>query len=197
VLLHDGGVQRRDSETPQVRGELAGLEIAGDNAIRDIDFGQVVGGSSTLLYPFKLVAYDDPPGELYLEAVRAYGGIGYSPDELRGRSEEVRARADSFLAAAISLGLTAPGTSPVAQCGNSKASPTRHATATLPPGGVYRIAATDNAGELGIRRFADTTLIELGPISPGDPVELTLPADSAPVPWTLDSTVPIRVCSGA
>ena len=52
-------------------------------------------------------------------------------------------------------------------------------------------------GELRLRRFADTSAISIGSLSPGHAQSLALPTDEDSDPWVLSASVPVTVCGAA
>jgi hypothetical protein len=195
VELRDGGSQRRDSEAPQIRAELGALQVAGGRTRPDFSIGAVVNGTALLTYPFAIVVYDRPPSELYLDAAGEYGGVGFSPEELRARTDEVRARADSFLVAALELQLRPLG--PAAAVGSCEpVPPSDDGSVTIPisPGNSVVVESPASA-EISIRRFADAMATDLGPLAPATPTLLRVPADHARDPWILQiDRGPVRTC---
>jgi hypothetical protein len=179
LALHDGGEFRRDTDAPQMRAELTGIELAGANAVPLPDFARVGQEGSVASVSLLLTPGDDPTGQ-YLEAVASYGGVGYTVDELRREPEHVRAFADQSLLAAYGTTLE-PATEPPAECEPLKARPEGAVAFELPQAGV--VIETSTMATVSVRRFATQAAVPVGELAANTPATIRIPADADPSPW--------------
>ena len=189
ALLRDNGRQLRDFYSPMVRSELAALEIAGDRADPDFEPRDAVGIQSPLFLPFaEINARGEEPTGAYLEAAAELGSPAFTPEELAAQAEPFRVRADAVLVGALGLGLRPlpPGAVP-RDCRTVSAAPGGEIAFSLPPGGAT-LSPTAASQTVTVRRFADTTPVNLGLVQRGRAAALTPPADGAAVPWRVGVT---------
>jgi hypothetical protein len=194
AIARDTARDLRDTYTPQVRSELAAIEISRERVSPEFDPGRIPGFESPLLLPFAEVrARGEPPTAAYLEAVDAFGSPAYTPAELEARDEGTRARADRVLVAAYELRLSpaAPGG------GCRRAGPAGRGTVSveLPPEGA--VLQARSPAPVAVRRFADLAAVRLGELDPGRPAMLRIPADGAERTWSLALPASVSVCRPA
>jgi hypothetical protein len=178
ALLRVGGHSDR-SYSATIRTQLAALEVARGH----VDRGYVPTCTPALPVSCALLALGaaGQAGQL-LAATSQYGSFGFSPSELQRQSEALRGLADSTVAGALRLRLTAAGppTAPH-RCLKLRGGGTSSRTVTLrPPGILMRSAA---AGLVILGRFAATPTVNVGALVPGHFLALQIPADRAPQPW--------------
>ena len=185
------------------RADLAALEIARDQAPEDF----------VLSEPVAHTGYVEVGAGAYLSAADAFGSPAFSEPELAGAPEDAQAAADSVLAAALDLRVsavdrpiegggpapTAADGGPIEALGRScvEAAPVPGAprVITLPPGGA-EVEAGRGAADLRLRRFADGFEIDAGTLSAGGAEAIAIPVDRSARPWQLQvsSESPVRVC---
>lgn len=195
LMLRDGGDDLSALAQP-VRAGLAGVDAAGDLADPALDIKAASAGAPLAL-PFQIPAL---PGETavdsYRRVVDAYGPLGYSPEELQGRSDAERALADSVLAAALGIRLAparpAAGGDVCAEIGGAGDAP---AGVEIEAGGEALIEAGGDPVEVFLRRFAGSSARSLGTIDPGDAAALSLPADRLAEPWVVSVSAPATLCA--
>jgi hypothetical protein len=182
VDLRDGYRSFRDLSDLE-RGALSGLEIARDQVDPDFKLG----------YDFDLVDAGS-----YLSAVDAFGSPAYSEAELLTKSEATREVADQAVAQAERITLAQATGAPLAGC-VPVAAEAGARTLQLGPGSVTLRAGEQGPVTVTARRFGtEAFTAELGQIQAGRSATLTLRADAAQTPWTLDLTGPgaVSACSG-
>jgi hypothetical protein len=179
LALHEGGEFRRDIDAPQMRAELAGIELAGANAVALPDFARVAEEGSVASVSLLLTPGDDPTGQ-YLKAVDRYGAVGYSVDELRTQPEEVRAFTDQSLVAAYGTTLE-PATEAPADCQSLKSRPEGSAGFELPQAGA--VIESPGIATVSLRRFATQATVPVGELAANTPATIRIPADTASSPW--------------
>jgi hypothetical protein len=191
--------------TPQVRGGLAGLEIAADTASPDLVLD---AENSNINY---LNAIRAGP---YLSAVDAYGSPAYSQAELAGAPENARIAADKVLAAALGLALrptaesppsgdqppvlVAPANGLVAKhdgCVTVHSAGGTSPVVNLPPGGATLTAPEDAPAQLSLRRFSSGSFPIFARTLRGTAI-LAIPTDRSARPWQLQlaGAGPMTIC---
>jgi hypothetical protein len=182
-FLHNQySVQRAASV--QVRGDLAGLELAADRVSPTFVltpensgfqyFGQVVAG------PF-------------LSAADSYGSPGYSIADLPSAPDSAKTAADRVAAAAEGIALHPSRAARSPGCRSVSLASTGKQVATLGPGhSILR-----NSGGTPVRaflaRYSTLVSVDLGEIGAGRTVALAIPRDRSDVPWRLALMGPGRV----
>lgn len=115
-----------------------------------------------------------------------YGRFGYTPEELRALSPQLRQLVDGLFVPASALSFEPlPAGDPV--------------SCAVVPGGVVEasgrvILRSPGGGEVTAGRFADAPTVPVGELAPGRPAAVELPDDSAPAPWQFASSGPLEVC---
>ncbi len=195
LMLRDGG---RDLRTvvPPVRAALGGLDAARDLADPNLDLESVAEGAPLGL-PFQIPSL---PGETPVSSYRAvaesFGPLGYSIEELRGRSEDERALADSVLVGALGIGLAPTDDRASGEgCSLLGVDSEQPAAVEIPPGGGVLIEADHDPAEVLVRRFADSTSESIGTVSPGRPALVRTPIDGLPDRWVVSVAAPATLCS--
>jgi len=194
--LRDRGSQLRTNHE-RLRAELTALELAGPEADPELDPATVLEGSSLLRYPFGVLReLGERPMERLAAAVERYGPVGFSIDELRGKQEATRARADAFLVGALGIGLE-PASS-TGECLEVEAEPGAGVRFQLPPGADVTLEPRGGGGAVAARRFAGETGVELGRLESGQAARLELPDDGLADGWQLSAPgTSLLVCEAA
>ncbi len=157
-----------------IRADLAAVEIARDvvdpGFIPDIAFA----GTGDVHIP----------AGLYLKMADDSGSPAFSPDELAAAPEYARAFADNTLAHAEDLSLEPAGGALDGGCQQVQAGSST--VVDLMPGTEVLEADRGSAAKVYLRRFAQASFpVALGKLEPGQPVDLTIPADRSAAPWQL------------
>jgi hypothetical protein len=181
MLLRDAGIVNR-ADAEQQRAVLAGIQVAGANAQPDFVPENSPG---PILFSFGQVYATGT----YLAAADRYGDVGYSPDELATKPEQLREVADANLVGALGLSLQPSEQKNFGECNEV---PAGSPVGLQPPGSIA--LRSEAGGDVSLRRFADAGGASVGTLAPGTPAELTLPADDVEQEWTLTSTTDLRVC---
>jgi hypothetical protein len=202
-LLHQA-YQSLAGQTPVIRGDLAGLEIAADTVNPDLVLSTENSGYN---YFAQLRA-----GQ-YLSAADKFGSPAYTQAELQGAPEQGRLGADKVLAAALRLSFQplakppAPGSTPPrlvgppgAVIGTSSGCLTVRRVGSalpvvaLPPGGAVLTTPAGAQATVGLRRFATGFPIVAGTVQGA--ARLDIPEDRSSRPWELqlDPTDHVTVC---
>jgi hypothetical protein len=131
----------------------------------------------------------------YLEGVDRFGSYAFSADELLQQDPALREAADRVLAGAERLSLRPASGPPAGTCEASSGRPA--AVLQLRPGQVSLQAGRSATVRLG--RFATGYPVDLGDLTPGRRVVLSIPQDAEARPWRLEiGSVPgLRVCVSA
>ena len=186
ALLRDGGALDR-FEAAQQRAVLAGIEIAGSNA----DPGYVPENGPQEI-KFSIGPLN--ASRTYLAAVRAYGSIGYSPEEVRGLVDPLRVLTDQNLVGALGLALTgATGDVPRRGCVDLGPGPAGPPTIELTPGQSVALESREPA-TVKVNRFSDAPNVDVGTLQPDEAMTLAVPADGVPDVWQVSSSAPTRAC---
>ncbi len=170
--------------TISLRAAQTALEIGRDSIPPDYGPSEPTSAGFTYL---KLATYEP--------AVERVGSPAFTEAELLDQPEDVRATTDSVLATAYGLTLAPPADRPPrASCDTVAASESGPVEVPLPPPGA--VLTSEAAAPVEIRRFADTTTIDLGDLKAGDPAQVGFPADRSTRPWVLSiaATKPVTVC---
>lgn len=176
TYLRFNASELRNERAPQTRAAFAALELADGNA--DPAYDPSAGPFSA--GPFNIRG--DQPTAAYLTAADRYGGIGYSPDQLRVASAVTRAEADTYLAGALDLKLR-PARSAGTRCHGLEPGPDGGINFVVPLDGAV-LTVTGGTASLVIRRFGDAgSTVSLGKLMPGASAILQIPSDDAPDPW--------------
>jgi len=142
---------------------------------------------------------DAPIGPL-LSFEREYGPLGYSADELRAQSDDVRRGADFVLIRVLGIGA---GEIPAGQALKSSGCVTRrpasdgYTTFELPPGlDVVTLERDPGAAgaSLDLGRFADVPDVEIATLRAGRRNVIVLPGDGLEEPWRARTTGTIEAC---
>ena len=171
-----------------VRGDLAGIQIAGSNAnpgYMPVD----------VTYPVDASFGPEHATGAYLAAADRYGDIGYSPDQLRAAAEPFKANADRTLVGALGLDLRPPTAVRIggADCVTVGDGLGQIPSAQLAPGQTVQLRSAGPAA-IRVRRFATDSGVAVGTLKPGRPQDLSVPSDQLPDPWRVTSDAPIRAC---
>jgi hypothetical protein len=120
------------------------------------------------------------------EIAAKYGSPGFSVAELIGQPEWVRRSADIVAAHALEVHtVPAEGAAEGARAAQCHLEPGAGESVTVPRGGGILVAK--NPSPLLARRFGAEFSIEVGTVEAGAPMALTIPADSAAVPWRVQA----------
>ncbi len=106
-----------------------------------------------------------------------FGSPGYSVAELLGKDESTRRSADLVAARALGLRLTPAADAPGDSCRRHEG----RGGFELPAGGAILIA--DRSTVLALHRFAGSYAVQIGRMTPGRAMKLSVPRDAAAVPW--------------
>ncbi len=199
-FLRDNGEQNR--------AQLAALELVGGSANPDLTVEPLVGAPSPtedmLIFTFR-----------YLSAASDLGSPAEEIEEVPGRPEEARQRADRQMVRALVLNpgprpdppQSPPGTMAAEQVSGGTTRPKRNCTELLPeladataaftvPAGGFSIEGAAGPVTLKLRRFGDGFAAELPPPAPGAPNAYYLPPDEVQVPWHLQvsSSTAVTIC---
>jgi hypothetical protein len=184
ALLRDTATNLRATSAVK-RADLTAIELSG---------GQL-SGLKTLLLGGALEATGQ--GGLatgYLEAERSYGSPAFTLPELRAQSEAVRSGVDQTLARGLGLRLK-PAPGPARDCRRIPSEPRQDARFALRPGETV-LNTSGEPGPLRLRRFGSAFSVVAGTLTPGVPMALTVPSDSAPDPWYAStSATPLSICA--
>jgi hypothetical protein len=205
VALHETAPQYRTAGRI-LRGDLAGVEIAGRNADPNLPI---------LELPDEPVVRDlQIPVHDYLAAAADLGSPAYSPDELAAAPETPRAAADAQMIRLLGLHTAAesalpppPATPPVAteavrggtvtvRAGCVVLEPTgpgANLVLRLPPGGVSLRVAPGASASVALRRFADAFAAPLAPVAGGTSAVVAIPRDRVARPWEASITADQKV----
>lgn len=174
-------------ETMVVRADLAGIEIAGANAIRSYS-------PPDPPYPIAFSFGAARATGEYLAAADLYGSLGYSPEELRAAAEPIRVRADATLVGALGLALQPTNVGLDDQgCVELGAEPSGVPSVEVAPEQTVVLEADERAN-VEVRRFADASGAAMGTLEPNQAQALSFPADSLPDPWRVTSDAQARAC---
>ncbi len=193
--LRDEGNELRDTAAVQARTDLGALELTAGLADPAFDTTSAEPASALGLAFGNLAQREDEPLAAYLEAADAYGGLGYSPEQIQAQSEADRNRADGLIVAALGVALQPAGDAAPRGCRTiDAATGTSEVGFELPPrGAVLESAAA--TGPVEVRRFATVATIPLAGLAADEPALLSIPADAAPQPWQVSvPTASLRVC---
>lgn len=186
ALARQAGASSR-AESMLVRADLAAIDIAGANA--DPSY---VPAEAPLPIAFSFT--DGRTSGTYLAAAARYGGLGYSPEELRASAEPFKQGADVTLAGALGLALRPAAERPSGDvCLELGPGADRVPSVELAPGGSVALESKRPAA-IQVRRFAGVTGVDVGEVAPGEAQALSVPADPLPDPWRLTSDAPVRAC---
>jgi hypothetical protein len=174
--------------------QLGALDLAGSAAAADTDLvaaAEAAGVSPPYTIP-------GAPGSTPVDSYNAfrdrYGAIGFSAEQIRAEDETQRTLVDSILVEALGIAPRPAGAAPAGSPCQALGPGTTTASIPIPGGANVNLIGTAGAGELLLRRFADSGGISVGPVSQAGAQELQVPADGDPDPWQLSATVPIKVC---
>jgi hypothetical protein len=152
----------------------------------------------------------------YYSITELWGSPAYTPEELMGRSPDVRRAADIVLARALGPRLRPAGGKPdadrrpptVAAIDPGRATARDNCVALRPVGSRLRadvllpragvwIRGAGGADSLALHRFGPLAAYPLAPISGGRAASLVIPPDSALAPWRLRVRAhgPLAVCT--
>lgn len=190
VLLRDQAAKLRNAYAVQVHAAFGALDLAGGEARPNFDppsLGDqsiIPGGQSPLAFPFGiLAAAGESPTEAYLVAADHYGALGYSTLQISAQDEAVRAQVDAVLAGALGLRL-APTMGLAHHCRGVRSRSEGEVAIRLPKHGAI-LSASSRGGPIGVRRFAEATLVPLGDLAPQSAAILRIPPDGSPRSWWL------------
>jgi hypothetical protein len=118
----------------------------------------------------------------YLAGVDRIGSPAFTPAQLQGQSETVREAADSVLAEALGVKVTALGAGRTGRHCRLLRAASASATAFLvsPPGALLR---SPTPARVAVGRFATGAKVPAGRLAAGRPAVLLLPTDRSPRPW--------------
>lgn len=173
--LDQGAAFYRTNAT-NLRAEITGLELARDR----VDPGFTLSGGLATVHAGP-----------YLESVERNGSPAYSIEELSAQPDERRTRTDSVLIAALGIGLEPIAPSDAGgECETLGANAAEVSFEVAPPGATLR---SRGEATLALRRFADTSTVEIGDLKPRTPAGLRIPADASGQPWRASLTPPRRI----
>ncbi len=210
--LKDGaGFLRENSD--QNRAQLAALQLVAPAANPDQTVEPLVGGPSPRE---DLLIFT----HAYLSAAADLGSPAYPIEEVPGRPDHVRQRADLQMVRALGLqpvppvlvpADVVPGGLPLPQGSESATVAPRRgcleitpqladakAAFALLPGGFSVVASAEQSPpKLRLRRFGEAFVAEIPSPPPGTRSVVRIPPDAAPIPWHLEVTtsVPTRICA--
>ncbi len=179
-------------ESDLAEADLTALELAREHLDPSFALTPEVAGTPFLA---------NVSASAYFEAVDRWGSPAGSTRELAQSSEEARASADSVLAAALGLELTAEES--ITAAGSEEAceviaSESGSATPIELPAGGATIEPEAGSVQLRLRRFAEADYpVDLGTID--GPASLTIPTDSSTRPWVAEiagDAPTTMVCAG-
>jgi hypothetical protein len=182
-LMHREYTERWVPYADGVRSSLAAVEIAGPSADPHYQ----------VLFPPELQA----SARAYLAVSERYGSPAFSEAELSGRTQGERERADLILAQSLGLALhPPPGGQAGEQCEALEATSAGYSGLTLYPGEFIIRNESLTEVEVMLSRFAEGFPVSLGPLPPGEPAALSIPADRSPRPWNLGlvGSGPVLLC---
>ena len=196
VQLRNEGNNLRNIPAPATRIQLGALDLAGDRADPKLDFDAAAEAASYSL-PYAVPgANGETPVDSYLRFADRYGALGYSAEELRGRSEAERALADSILIRALGISiLPAEGAQVSDACLELGQEPGQPDAVHLAPGAGVVLEAVEGPSEVSLRRFSDQAALPVGTVTRGEPAVLQPPPDGAPDPWLVTVSAPTSLCA--
>jgi hypothetical protein len=136
----------------------------------------------------------------YYQAVDEFGPVGFSLDQLRSASVDLRHIADATLIGALELALRpteAPADS--SACPSSLDGTFGHSVFFfIDRGGVQLGSLAERPVRVGLGRFGTGGApVQIGKLQPGEWANLRIPPDSAPDRWWVTVDGPVRVCPPA
>ncbi len=201
INIHDQGNFLR-VEGKANRGELAAIEIAGDQVDDDL-LVEPVGGRTA---PGSDTGFEGEvttttnvviAAQRYLDAVRDYDPAGYSQSELAEQQPFVREAADIELGQALEIALEPAARLP-AGCAPLALTPAAGgATVEVPPGGLALRAAPGPPVAVRLRRFSDKFPVDAGTLPGGQTGVVEVPLDNSEAPWqaAIGSAQPVTACA--
>ena len=175
--LRDGASYFRDTYTPNVRAQLAMVELAR----KDIEPTFNPFSAVPELAPDAITA----PAGKYLDAVDRFGSPAFSLPDLGAQPDPVRQTADIILVNALDLELRSSG--PLKPGGGCRmfhaGEPGQPIGFELPRGGARLEVRGPEQAQLTVGRFGSTPSVEVGNLSPDEPAKFRIPTDSSPIPW--------------
>lgn len=134
----------------------------------------------------------------YYRSADRFGGVGFSPEEIRNQDLRYRLVADATLIGALRIELLPADRPPAADScpAVTDASPENLAYFELPDDGALLGPAGSGSVEVSLSRFgAGQAGVPLGSLSSGQWAEMKAPPDAAADPWFVLVDGPTRVCS--
>jgi hypothetical protein len=183
------------TDAENTRTEYAMLELARDHVHTDyfpVEDPKVSDAGGGVFVPLSAYAY--------FQAADEFGPIGFSLDQIRGVSVDLRHIADATLAGALDLAL---------RSSEAPADPSGCPTSRdgAPSHGVFFFVRRDGAllGSLakrlvkvGVGRFGTGGApVPIGRLQPGEWADLRIPPDAAPDRWWVTVDGPVYVCPPA
>ena len=189
ALLRDGAARFRNDYSSPARAQFAMLELARGHVDPGFDPAGAVPPD---------VSPVSSPAATYFAVVDRYGSPAYSLSELERQADGVRQDGDRILASALGLHLEASASGgPAKRCRDYRSTGAGEAIVfELPAGGASLHVRAAGPSPVAVGRFADTTSVELGSVSPGETATLAIPSDSAPNPWraSVGGARSVKVC---
>lgn len=134
-------------------------------------------------------------GSLAGMARQGYGAFGYGPDGLSAQPPSLRESVDLIYVTNSGVKLRSGGKVPDG-CRTYAAGSDGVSRAQVAPGRVT--LRSPASGAVSVGRFADAAGVSAGLLEAGVPAVLTLPSDSANLPWKVAVTTPeLEVCADA
>ncbi len=133
----------------------------------------------------------------YFQATDEFGGFGFSLDELRNESVDIRHIADATLIGALELKLKPSGApaDPSACPSSLDGTPGHSVFFFLERGGVLLGSRAKTPVKVGLGRFGTGGApVSIGKLAPGEWTNLRIPPDSAPDRWWVTVDGPVYVC---
>lgn len=133
----------------------------------------------------------------YFQAADEFGPIGFSLDELRGESVDIRHIADATLIGALELKLkpTEAPADPSACPSSLDGSPHHSVFFFLERGGVQLGSRSKAPVTVGLGRFGTGGApVQIGKVQPGEWMNLRIPPDPDPDRWWVTVDGPVYVC---
>ncbi len=186
ALLRDGSAGLR-AQAPTTRADLSAVEIGNGRLAAPF--------SDTILGAVLRQTGEGSVATGYLDSVRDFGSPAFSLSALQAQSEPLRAHVDSVLADNLDVALE-PVHGPPRNCERVSDRHDQGATFRLPPGGaVLRASGSSAPADLRLRRFGTAFSVPAGELQSGEASALSIPRDSAPVPWVAStSAAQLEVC---
>jgi hypothetical protein len=184
ILFLDQAYRSYRGTSELERADLAALEIARDRVDPRLVLTEDIAGTG----------YVALEAAEYLSARDAFGSPAYSLTELSSAPEAARAQADTVLARALEISLTAAPPPERGTACRIATSGGGSVVADLPNGGTLLRAGAP--AEIAVGRFSTSFPVQLGSIPAGSWRALRIPGDRAARPWRVSLSGPsaVRLC---